>query len=172
MKGIKTMETTLKFDRVVLTKELNDKIKKVGEVFEIANILDNSFLLRDGNTRVALGVVSFDDFEKHFVPVENFKGWTNWILFTGFDGQSDCMYRTNRRKIQVKFLTDNVRAESCCSKADEFNLSFGLQIAYLRCLNKALVKKKAEHEKAFKEADSEIKDNEHIIKKMISSLEV
>lgn len=167
------METTLKFDKVVLIKELNDKIKKIGEVFEIASILnDDFFLLRDGKTRVAVGVVSFDDFEKHFVPVENFNGWTNWILFTGFDGQNDCMYRTNRRKIQVKFLTDNIRAESCCSKADEFNLSFGLQIAYLRCLNKALDKKKAECEKNIKMADSEIKDNEHIIKKMINSLEV
>lgn len=166
------METVLKFDKVILTKELNDKIKKVGEVFEIASILDNSFLLRDGKTRVAVGVVSFEDFEKHFVPVENFKGWTDWIALTGFDGQSDCMYRTNRRKIQMKFLTDKVRAESCCSKADEFNLSFGLQIAYLRCLNKALAKRKAEYEKTINLIDGEIKDNEHIIKKMINSLEV
>ena len=166
------MKTVLKFDKVVLTKELNDKIKKVGEVFEIANILENSFLLRDGKTRVAVGVVSFEDFEKHFIPVENFNGWTNWTMFTGFDGQDDCMYRTNRRKIQVKFLTDKVRAESCCSKADEFNLAFGLQVAYLRALNKALNNKKSEYEKSLKMIDGEIKDNEHIIKKMINSLEV
>lgn len=165
------METTLKFDKVVLIKELNDKIKKVGEVFEIASILDNSFLLRDAKKRIAIGVVSFEDFEKHFVPVNNFKGWTSWMPITGFDGQTDVYYRTNRRKIQVKFLTDNVRAESCCSKADEFNLSFGLQIAYLRCLNKALANKKSKCEKTIKMADSEIKDNEHIIKKMINSLE-
>lgn len=166
------METVLKFDKVILTKELNDKIKKVGEVFEIANILDNSFLLRDGKTRIAVGVVSFEDFEKHFVPVSNFKGWTSWMPITGFDGQTDAYYRTNRRKIQVKFLTDKVRAESCCSKDDEFNLSFGLHIAYLRALNKALTNRKAEYEKALKMVDGEIKDNEHIIKKMISSLEV
>ena len=166
------METTLKFDKVVLIKELNDKIKKIGEVFEIASILDNSFLLRDAKKRVAIGVVSFEDFDKHFVPVNNFKGWTSWMPITGFDGQTDVYYRTNRRKIQVKFLTDNIRAESCCSKDDEFNLSFGLQIAYLRCLNKALVNKKSECERTIKMADSEIKDNEHIIKKMINSLEV
>ena len=166
------METVLKFDKVILTKELNDKIKKVGEVFEIANILDNSFLLRDGKTRVAIGIVDFKDFERCFVPVENFKGWTDWTPLTGFDGQSDCMYRSNRRKVQVKFLTNKVRAESCCSKADEFNLSFGLQIAYLRALNKALTNRKAEHEKSLKMVDGEIKDNEHIIKKMINSLEV
>lgn len=165
------METTLKFDRVILTKELNEKIKKVGDVFEIANILDNSFLIRDGNTRTAVGVISFEDFEKHFVHEENFKGWTNWIQFMGYDGQSDCFYRTNRRKIQVKFITDKVRSESCCSKEDEFNLSFGLQIAYLRCLNKALTKKATEYEEELKRINREILDNLKIEKKMIGSLE-
>ena len=50
------METTLKFDRVILVKELNEKFCKIGEVFEVANILNNSFLLRDVNTRVEIGV--------------------------------------------------------------------------------------------------------------------
>ena len=71
------MNTTLKFDRVVLTKELNDKFKQIGEVFEIANILEDSFLLRSTKTKVAIGVVNFEDFDKHFVHEENFKGWTN-----------------------------------------------------------------------------------------------
>ena len=110
------METVLKYDKVILTKELNDKIKKVGDTFEVANVLDGSFLLRDAKTRVAMGIISFEDFDKHFVPVENFKGWTKWTQFVGFDGHSDVFYRTNRRKTQVKFLTDNVRAESCCHK--------------------------------------------------------
>ncbi len=171
------METTLKFDRVILIKELNDKIKKVGEVFEIANILDGSFLLRDAKTRVALGVVSFEDFEKHFVHAENFKGWTNWTPVIGFDGQSDVYYKTNRRKVMVKFLTDKVRAEACCSKVNDFNLSFGIQIAYLRCLNKAWAKRKIECETKLNEyetklaaANSEIVDNERIIESMIHSL--
>ena len=55
------MNSTLKFDRVILTKEFNEKFKKVGEVFEIANILDDSFLLRDSKTKIALGVISFED---------------------------------------------------------------------------------------------------------------
>ena len=165
------METTLKFDRVVLVKELNEKFKKVGDVFEVANILDNSFLLRDSITRIALGVVSFDDFERCFVCENNFKGWTNWTLFAGFNGHNDCMYRTNRRKTQVKFLTDNVRAESCCCKNDEFNLAFGIQTAYLRCFNKALLKKKDEYESKLKSIDAELADNKAILKKMINNLE-
>lgn len=171
------MNSTLKFDRVVLTKEFNDKFKKVGEVFEIANILDDSFLLRDSKTRVALGVISFEDFEKFFVHEENFKGWTQWTPIVGFDGQSDVYYKTNRKKIIVKFLTDKVRAESCCSKVNDFNLSFGIQLAYLRCLNKAWAKKKSEYEAMLNEyetkltkANTEIVDNERIIKSMINSL--
>lgn len=166
------METTLKFDKVILTKELNDKFCKVGEIFEIANILEDSFLLRDAKTRVALGVVSFADFEKHFVHEENFKGWTQWTPLVGFDGQTDAYYRTNRRKTQVKFLTDKVRGESFLNvkDGDEFNLYFGIQIAYLRCLNKAHLKKATEYEDALKKIDIEMVDNERIIKKMIASL--
>ena len=164
------METILKFDRVILIKELNDKIKKVGDVFEVANILDNSFLLREAKSKLAVGVVSFEDFENHFVHEENFKGWTNWQTITGYDGQTDALYRTNRRKVQVKFITDNVRAESCCWRGDDFSLSFGVQLAYLRCRDKALMKKATEYEEALKEIDIELMDNLNIEKKMINSL--
>ena len=164
------METTLKFDRVVLIKELNDKFKKVGEVFEIANILDNSFLLRDTKTRIAIGVVSFEDFEKHFVHQENFSGWTRWTPLVGFDGQNDILYKTNRKRVKCKFITNKVRAESCCHKEDEFNLSFGIQIAYLRCLNKVLSKQKEEYKAKLNAINKEIADNKGIIRKMLDSL--
>jgi hypothetical protein len=166
------MDTVLKFDRVILTKELNDKIKKVGDVFEIANILDNTFLLRESKSKVAVGVVSFEDFDKHFVHEEGFKGWTRWTPLTGFNGQTDVFYRTNRKKVQVKFLTDKVRAEACCSKEDDFNLSFGINMAYLRCLNKAREKQKIECENKMKFIIHDIAENETAIKKMIGSLEV
>lgn len=168
----------MKFDRVVLTKELNDKMKKVGESYEIADVLDGSFLLRDGKTKVALGIVSFEDFENHFVHEQNYKGWTPWTQMMGLNGQTDCMYRTNRKKVQVKFLTSKVRAEACCCKDDEFNLSFGLQMAYLRCLDKALIKNKIEHMKkiaeyevGLTEINRELADNSRMMQKMINSLE-
>ena len=168
------METTIKYDRVVLTRELNDKFKKVGEVFEIANVFDDYFLLRDAKTRVAIGIVSFEDFDKCFVHEANFKGWTQWMPLTGFDGQTDALYRTNRKKTQVKFLTDNVRAESFLNAkdGDEFNLYFGIQLAYLRALNKAYAKKVVEYESAMKKMEIEMVDNERIIKKMIASIPV
>lgn len=164
------MNTTLKFDRVILTKELNEKFKQVGEVYEIANILENSFLLRDSRTRVALGVVSFEDFEKNFIPEKNFKGWTPWQPLVGFDGQSDAMYRTNRKKTQVKFLTTKVRGESCCHRDDDFNLGFGIQLAYLYALNKARDKQRIELEEKLNMVEHEIAENSTIIKKMVNSI--
>lgn len=164
------METTIKFDRVILIKELNEKFCKIGEVFEVANILENSFLLRDAKTKVAIGVVNFEDFEKYFVSEPNFKGWSQWTPLTGFDGQSDAFYRTNRKKVQVRFITDKVRAESSRHKEDDFNLYFGIQLAYLRALNKAHSKKKAILEEELKKINCEIIDNEKIMQKMVNSL--
>lgn len=175
------MDTVLKFDKVILAKELDSRFKTVGEVFEVASILcsgesvnieSDSILLRDSKTRVAIGVISWEDFSKCFVKEKDFKGWTAWTPLTGYDGQTDALYRTNRRKVQVKFLTNKVRAESCCCKDDDFNLFFGVQMAYLRCLNKALLKEKENIENKLKQINSDIAENNQIIKKMISSLDV
>lgn len=166
------MNSVLKFDRVILTKELNDKFKNVGEVFEVANVLEDSFLLRDSRTKVAIGVINFKDFEKYFVHEENFKGWTPWTSLVGFDWQTDAVYRTNRRKTQVKFLTNKVRGEACCNKVNDFNLTFGIQTAYLRALNKAQEQRKIKLEEELKEVNHEIAENNNIMKRMISSLEV
>ena len=136
------MNTILKFDRCLLVKELNERFNQVGDAFEVESILEDSFILRHAKTKVIIGVVSFEDYQKHFIKEENFKGWTNWTPLVGFDGQTDAYYRSNRKKTQVKFITDKVRAEACCCKDDEFNLSLGVQIAYLRCLNKAMNAKK------------------------------
>lgn len=173
------MKTVLKYDRVILTKELNEKIKKVGELFEIANVLDDSFLLREAKSKVAVGVISFEDFDKHFVTEENFKGWTQWTPITGFNGQTDAYYRTNRRKTQVRFMTDKVRGESCCHRGDDFNLYVGIQTAYLRCCNKLLsnqyvkyFEKKLELTKKMDNARAEIAENKMILKKMINSIPI
>lgn len=164
------METVLKFDKCVLVKELNDKIKKVGDTFEIANVLDGSFLLREAKSKVAVGVISFEDFDKHFVPVENFTGWTPWQQIVGFDGQNDAYYRTNRKKVQVKFIADKVRAESFCHKDDDFNLYFGVQLAYLRCLKKAMTQKSEKLQKELYRLDKEIYGIGQAEKKMINLL--
>lgn len=162
--------SVLKYDSVVLIKEFGEKMKKVGEVYEVASILDNDFLIRDSKTKIALGVISFKDFDEYFVHKENFKGWTKWTSLVGFDGQSDAFYRSNGKKTQVKFVTTKDRAEACCCKGDEFNLGFGIQLAYLRCLNKAREKQRVELEKKLNMVEHEIAENKTIMKKMVNSL--
>ena len=164
------MNTTFKFDKVILTKELNNKFKQVGEEFEVANILENSFVLRNAKTKVAIGVVSFKDFERCFVHEKQFKGWTPWQQLIGFDGQTDAFYKTNRKKVRVKFITDKVMGESCCTRGDDFSLSFGIQLAYLRALNKAREIQKADLEETLKSVEHEIAENKTIIKKMVNSV--
>lgn len=164
--------TVLKYDKVILKTALNEKFKRVGETFEVANILESSFMLRDAKTKVALGVVSFEDFKKHFVKEDDFKGWTPWTSFVGIDGQTDVLYRTNGKRVQVKFLTDKVKSEACCNTVNDFDLFFGLQIAYTRCYNKALAKRKQKLEEELKRINVEITDNERILKSMINSLPV
>lgn len=105
--------------------------------------------------------------------MNNVCGWTNWTPLVGFDGhenQTDVFYRTNHKKTQVMFLTDKVRGESCCTKGDDFNLAIGVRIAYYRCLNKALTKRKAEYESELKMINCEIADNRNVLKKMINNL--
>ena len=165
------MNTVLKYDRIILVNELNEKMKKIGEVFEVANVLEDCFVLRDSKTRVAIGVISFEDFEKYFVKEENFKGWTSWTPINGADGSVDGCYRTNRKRVQVCFLKDKVRAESSCHNEDDFNLFFGIQLAYLRCKNKQMLKQKQKLEEELKNINIEITDNKRIMDNMINSLD-
>ena len=100
----------------------------------------------------------------------NHKGWTSWSPVVGINGQNDCFYKTNGKKVVVRFLKGNIKAEACCNKIDEFNLSTGLQIAYFRCLNKALNKQKAKYEEKIKEINHSISGNNGSIQKLIDSL--
>lgn len=166
------MDTVMKFDRVILMKEMGDRFSTVGQVYEVASILNGeSFLLRDAKTKIASGVISIEDFDKHFVIENECIGWTPWQKFVGFDSQNDCLYRTNFKKVQVRFLTDKVRAETCCSKNDEFNLSFGIKLCYLRALNKARAKQKKGLEEKLSMVNREIAENEKTMKIMLNSLD-
>lgn len=95
--------------------------------------------------------------------------WTEWTEV----GIIDAMYKTNFKKVRVRLTSDNIVAESCCCKDDTFNLSFGIRIAYLRCLVKALEKSKSKCEDAneIKNVDGAITAIETSIKEMIDSLD-
>lgn len=167
------MNTLFKYDKVVLTKELNERFRKVGDAFEIANILEDSFVLRDAKSKVAIGIVSFDDFERCFVKEESFKGWTKWIEFTtDYESNLKMFYRIkDRRRIQVKSYNGCI-GESCCNIkfGDQFNLYLGLNLAYLRCIKNMLANNIDNYIKNIDNCTSEISDIEYKIKQIISKI--
>lgn len=167
------MESVLKFDRVVLIKELNDKIKKFGEVFEIANVLEDSFVLRETKSRAAVGVISFADFEEHFVHAENFKGWTQWtLLTTDYDEGLTLFYRVkDRHRVQVKSINGCIGESSCNIKfGDEFNLYTGLNLAFLRCIKKVYLTKINDYHKQINIYINELKNIEDKIEQICSKI--
>lgn len=101
--------------------------------------------------------------------MEKVTKWTKWMPLTDLNGQTDAFYRSNGKKTQVRFLTSGVRAECCCCKDDEFDLSFGIQLAYLRCLTKARTKQRIELEGKLNMVEHEIAQNLTTIKKMVNS---
>lgn len=166
------MQSVIKYDTVILTKEYRDKFCKVGDEFEVVSILNDSmYLLRDAKTKVAIGTVNLTDFDEYFVHKENFKGWTPWQKFIGGNGETDIAYRTNRKKVQVRGLTNNVMGESHCHKDDDFVLMRGIYIAYMRYLLKSLGKQKKEHEDKVKQINSEMVENSNLLGKMLASLQ-
>lgn len=158
--------SVLKYDKVILKKEFKN-LKMVGEVYEVANITDTSIVLRDSKTKVAVGVIDFDDFEEYFGKPSEMREWTAWTMFQS-EGDAVGFYRTNGKKVEVKW--NGFKSAAYCCSLDDFNLFFGIKLAYKRCIIKYLLKLKKEHEAILKVVNGEIKDNEKIIKDMIDIL--
>lgn len=128
------MNTIFRNDRVILVKEY-DKLKAVGDVFEVANVTDTSVVLRHPTTKVAVGAVDIKDFFTYFA--KDFQGWTNWTVMVAQNGAIMGWYRTNGKKVQVK-TNSGERAEATCNKTDTFNLYIGVNMAFARCHKKFL----------------------------------
>lgn len=129
------MFTIFRNDKVVLIKEF-DKMSTVGQEYEVANITDTAVVLRDVTTKIAIGAICIDDFDKYFTKSLKAKKWTAWTKLIVNDN-SVVFYRTNGVKVQVKSVS-NVIGTACCNSGDIFNLYIGIRIAYLRMQNKIL----------------------------------
>ena len=158
----------LKGDKIVLMKEWG-QMKTVGEVYEVANVLETYVVLRDSKTKIAIGAINIESFYEYFKKPEEIKGWTKWQGFTDSSGNVIGFYRTNHKKVQVR-LNDGVRSEACCCKGDEFDLAFGIRLAYKRCTEKALIAESRVHEEILKNLYTKISNNRNSMNKMLNSL--
>ena len=162
----------LKNDKVVQTKEYKE-LKTVGTAYEVANFVDNFVILRDAKTKVAVGAIELKDFEECFKKLDEAvkaKTWTKWKSLVDRNGNEFAFYRTNFKKVQVRIF-DDTTAEACCHRDDEFDLYFGIQVAYERAQIKSCKRYIESIEKDLKDATSELHIHKSNIKKLINSLE-
>lgn len=152
----------IKNDKIILIKPM-DSLQTVGETYEIANILENSVVLRDARTKIAVAAVDLNMLDVFFVKAEEFKGWTPWQSLR--DETGVVFYRTNGKKVQVRSV-DGVRAESCCCIEDEFNLWKGIQIAYARWNIKMLKALETKHTVVLNDIRQKISESTDIIYKL------
>jgi len=131
--------TVFRGDKVVLTKPFG-KMQNTGNMYEVADFTSTNIILRDYSTKVAACAVSVDDFSNYFDKVENVIGkWTNWHPIIDGLGNVVCFYRTNFKKIEVRIFTSDkfyVTAKATCCRNDNFNMGFGIHLAYLRAIKK------------------------------------
>lgn len=156
-------------EKVVLLKPIKS-LQTVGEIYEIANLTDTAIVLRDVNTKIAVGAISIDDFDKYFAKIEDVKGWTPWQRLVDGASNTIAFYRTNYKKVQVKTV-GGYRSETSCNKCDNFNLYFGIYLAYARCMDKFYNDVKRDYEEGLKNVTSDMIANQNMIKKMINSLD-
>lgn len=163
----------LRMKRYILIKDFENLV--VGKAYEVANIMDETVVLRDASSKLAVAIIKIEDFEEYFVESEKAHAWTPWTAFRNEQGGTS-FYRTNGKKVEVKH--EGTKSAAYRSKADDFNLYFGVNLACLRCeVKKALkdMKKLEEHrnmiDSAIRELEGEIKDRKNLIKTMINSLE-
>lgn len=172
-------------DRVVLIKEM-ESLKQVGNAFEVANILDDAIVLRDADTKIAVASVDIKEFDQYFKKVDEVEGWTAWSRMINPVGDMIAEYRTNFKKVEVRITNDMlgypnqkvIRSTATCSQCDEFDISFGIHLAYLRCEQKYLKNEIDEYDLLLNEitdqknvCESKLVQNKSIMKKMLSSLE-
>ena len=159
-------------EKVILTQPV-DKLKNVGEVFEIANVVENFVVLRHERTKMAVGVCNITDMDAHFEKYEHFNNrkWTPWTRLLNCREEVIGFYRTNGKKVQVRTLHDNYRGEATCNKTDTFNVWFGINLAWERMHSKIIADYKKNVEKAMKHIKEEEHNNKNKIKRLINSLE-
>ena len=155
--------TIFRGDKVALANKF-DKLTQIGTVYEVANITtDNKVIIRDTVSKVAIGAIGIDDFEKYFNKLEDDKksGWTEWHRLLDSNDDMIGIYRTNFKKVEVKIgdgsknynnkkknknnKKDNkmsITGKAFCCKEDDFNLAYGIRLAYMRAIKKSYIKNK------------------------------
>lgn len=128
-----------KNDRVVLIRECG-KLDKLGVEYEIGDINESYIIIRNVTSKVAVAAVKVNEFDQYFSKRDQMEKWTEWKPLAASLGEGEYLFRTKGNKVEVKTV-DRITGRATCHKDDEFVLSIGLNLAYLRCKNKIITAK-------------------------------
>ena len=172
-----TNKALFRNDKVVLLKEYED-LKQVGTTYEVANFTDEMVILRSVKTKIAMCAIPLVDFYAYFEKKEDVRfKFTKWTeLVDGTTNGVVGFYRTNFKKVQVmlpiEYNGSYIRAESSCNVGDDFDLWFGIRLAFARAkikaYNEITLMKNA---KVLAESTKDYKQTKNAIKNMMASFE-
>lgn len=144
-------------------------LQNIGITYEVADIRAGLVILKDPISRRAICGIPIETIFDYFKKPENVRKWTSWSVMTDDRGNVIGYYRTNGRKVQYRAL-DGVRSEACCHRMDQFNIGFGLRLAYLRADAKRVIAKMDEIDKEMTECKSKLSSINQEQKHMIAFL--
>ena len=128
----------IKGDKIKLVNPMGVFIN-VGEICEVVDISEGGIISFKFGNGLHLGCMSYDEFQKYFEMVEEEpkRTWTEWQrreveIYNLFNlpFTMGIRYRHNGKKVQVK--ASGIKAESTCSKYDEFDFEKGFKLAIAR----------------------------------------
>ena len=128
----------IKGDKIKLVKPMG-AFTNIGEVCEVIDVNEGGVISFKFGNGLHLGCMSYDEFLKYFEMVEEKpkRMWTEWQrdevkVYNPFNVPITIgiRYRHNGKKIQVR--ANGMKAESTCSRYDEFDFEKGFKLAIAR----------------------------------------
>ena len=161
-------------DKVMMIKSL-ERMNLVGEIFEVTGITENSIVLSREVDGVAVCAAGVDTFDQYFVKAKEANIWSGWqeLYDDSFNVYAWYRVRPAKGKVEVKIRFNDecmIRKTATCSQGDEFNLEFGIRLAYNRCMKEAYKRNAAIMKESMEYYNSLLVDNKNKTNEMITSL--
>lgn len=127
----------IKGDKIKLTKKIGNLLQ-IGSEFDVTSVENGAITF---SSRYGEGVMSYDEFEKHFEKVKKHT-WSRWFecntrflnYATNESEDVSFEYRTdNYKRVQMRLKNHpSIRTRTSCYKEDIFDIDKGYQIAKAR----------------------------------------
>lgn len=162
-------------DKVMMIKGM-ESMCLVGEMFEVIGITENSIVLGREVDGVAVCAADINTFDQHFAKPKEMNVWTKWQALYDDNYNIYAWYRVRpvKGKVEVKVRFGGtgtfIRKTATCSQGDEFDLEFGVGLAYNRCMKEAFRRNANVMRESMEYYNSLLVDNKNKTNEMISSL--